>query len=53
MNFIYIETFEGEFWVLTGEGTVSSGKVSGTWSCNTDVSFACVGQSGTFTGVQN
>ncbi len=40
-------------WTITGTGTMNSnGTVSGTWSCNAQVTPVCAGTSGTFTAVQ-
>jgi hypothetical protein len=49
LNLLFVEANDTSDAVFTGSGTVSGGKMTGTWACDAS-SPACVGLSGTFSG---
>jgi len=51
-NFFYLENAAGGFVGVSGEGTITDGVMTGTWTCNPPPGYlVCVG-TGPFTGVQ-
>jgi hypothetical protein len=52
IDLLFVEAdSSGDVAVFNGTGTISSGSISGTWSCNAN-SPSCTGLSGTFSGTQ-
>lgn len=53
-QFYYEEVFNGASngWSIIGNGTITNGVASGTWECDTAVTSACTGVSGTFSATQ-
>jgi hypothetical protein len=53
IELVFVEADQfGDAAVINGNGTLSSGAISGTWTCNAATSV-CLGFSGTFAGTQN